>query len=82
MTSPTNADVTSYFVVTDLTPITVTPSRVTLQIMQTELNTNAMSVPTNESLLGHLALTMNTIAYARKSATALPVPTIQVRDPP
>ena len=75
MTSPTNADVTSYFVVTDLTPITVTPSRVTLQIMQTELNTNTMSIPTNASLLGHLALTMNATAYARKSATALPVPT-------
>ena len=75
MTSPTNSDVTSFFVVTDLTPITDTPTRVSLRSLQTDLNTNAMSVPTNESILGHLALTMNSTAYLQKATTAFPVPT-------
>ena len=74
MTSSTITDVTSYFVVPELTPITVTPTRATLQIMQTELNANAMSVPTSITTLGHLGLSMHPTAYADKSTTPLPNP--------
>lgn len=74
MTSPTNSDVTSFFVVTDLTPITDKPTRASLRAIQTELNTNAMSVPTNESTLGHLSLTMDATAYLQKATKAFPVP--------
>ena len=56
MSIPSKTDVTSYFVVPTLTPITSTPNRLTMQTMQTELNTNTMNVPSDIITIGHLVL--------------------------
>ena len=61
--SPTNLNVTQYFNHPILTPITSIPNHDTMTVLQTELNANAMSVPSDQTPLGHLSLVMLPTKY-------------------
>ena len=67
MTTPTTIKVTQYFNKVMLCPITSTPTHETIKILQTELNANAMSVPSDNTPFGHLVLTMTPADYLLKT---------------
>ena len=52
--SPTNLNVTQYFNHPIIAHIASIPNHDTMTVLQTELNTNAMSVPLDQTPLGHL----------------------------
>ena len=67
MTTPVTIKVTWYFNKVTLNPITSTPTHETMKILQTELNANAMSVPSENTPFGHLVLTMTPVNYLLKT---------------
>ena len=78
MTTLATIKVTQYFNKVTLTPITSTPTHKTMQILQTELNANAMSVPSDNTPYGNLVLTMTPVNYTLKIPDIfVPPPTTQ-----
>ena len=67
MTTPSIVKVTQYFSKVTLTPITSTPLHDSIKNPQTELNTNTMSVPSDNTPFGHLVLTMTPVDYLQKT---------------
>ena len=63
MTMTSIVKVTQYFNKVTLTPITSTPTHESIKILQTELNANAMSVPSDNAPFGHLVLTKTATEY-------------------
>ena len=71
MTMPSVVKVTHYFNKVTLTPITSNPTHESMKILLTELNANAMSVPSDNNPFGHIVLTMIPTDYLQKKQILL-----------
>ena len=67
MTTPATIKVTQYFNKVASTPITSTPTHESMKTIQTELNANTMSVPSDNTPFRHLILTMTPANYILKT---------------
>ena len=75
MTTPNPATMAAAFSAVCLTPATSVPTRAYLTIIQSELNSNAMSIAsTTITTFGHLMLTVTPATYASYGANVFPVP--------
>ena len=71
---PKKCDLRTVFPVPHLTYITSAPTHQNIQMLQTELNSNAIIIHLSKSTFGHMVLTMPQRDYLLKIATSLLVP--------
>ena len=74
MPMPSTVKVTQYFNKVTLTPITLTSSHDSMEILQTELNINATSVLPDNTQFGHLVLPITSVDYLLKTLDPLNPP--------
>ena len=80
--SSVNLNIMQHFNHPILTPIAPIPNHGMMAFLQTELNANAMSIPSDQTYVGHLSLVVLSAEYSASESTQFIIPTNPSLVPP